>query len=116
MGTEMVVAIFGFLAGFFLRHGVGRYFERMSQEVWWNLGAGTRDIISERLRQRGEKGFSIERDVDEYKDDELLRAAICYAFHPLVNVYGSGRSFGSRFAVALESDVVEARQSAAVSR
>lgn len=39
-------------------------------------------ITAERVRQINEEGYSIERDLAEYKNDELIKAAIVYAMHP----------------------------------
>lgn len=47
------------------------------------LSQGVADVLAERARQLGEKGYSVERD-GEYRDGELPMAAACYA------VFGAG--------------------------
>lgn len=47
------------------------------------MSQGVADVLAERARQLGEKGYSVERD-GEYRDGELPMAAACYA------VFGAG--------------------------
>lgn len=47
------------------------------------MSQGAADVLAERARQLGEKGYSVERD-GEYRDGELPMAAACYA------VFGAG--------------------------
>lgn len=47
------------------------------------MSQGAADVLAERARQLGEKGYSVARD-GEYRDGELPMAAACYA------VFGAG--------------------------
>lgn len=55
-------------------------------------GFAFKDVINERQRQINQESYSTEND-DEYKQNELLRAAVCYA----ENVVRRGWVFDSNF-------------------
>lgn len=55
-------------------------------------GSAIKDVINERQRQINQEFYSTEND-DEYKQNELLRAAVCYA----ENVVRRGWVFDSNF-------------------
>lgn len=55
-------------------------------------GFAIKDVINERQRQINQEFYSTEND-DEYKQNELLRAAVCYA----ENVVRRGWVFDSNF-------------------
>ncbi len=43
------------------------------------LTRGTIDVANERLRQIHVEGWSIERDVEQHDEGQLVTAALCYA-------------------------------------
>lgn len=66
-------------------HGVIAEIEEAAGNMY-TLSPGMGLVLKERERQIVEKGFSAEKD-DQYKDNELARAAACYAAGMLLDGY-----------------------------